>query len=276
MNYPDIDPIAISIGSLSIHWYGISYALGLLFFLWYGRLRVGQPNSILTVDLLSVLNVYAVLGIILGGRIGYMVFYAREQLFADSTSLFYIWNGGMSFHGGFLGVFTAAALFAYRKKLHFMQLTDSIVPLVPVGLGLGRLGNFINTELPGRITDVFWGFNYPCAVVLQLTPNACTDVYGYEGLLRHPSSLYQAFAEGAILFLIIYVFNQKKRPIGFISGVFLLGYGLLRCLTEFFRSPDAGIGFLWNAGITTGQLLSIPMILFGCFFMMRHLLKPSV
>jgi len=267
LNYPSLDPIALELGPLSIHWYGLSYLAAFLFFIWYGGRRTGRPNNILTRDTLSNLVFYGVLGIIIGGRLGYMLFYAHDQLLQDPLSLFQVWKGGMSFHGGLVGVLLAITWFARRHRINFILLADSIVPLVPVGLGFGRIGNFINTELPGRITEVPWGLHYPCRAVFELDPNDCVNATGYESILRHPSPLYQFLAEGIVLFIILYLATRTARPHGFLSSLFLLSYGLLRCFTEFFRSPDAGIGYLWGTGLTMGQLLSLPMILLGAYML---------
>lgn len=251
--YPDIDPVAISIGPFGIHWYALSYmaGLGLAWWALAGRIKAGT----LTRDKwneaqLSDLLFYSVLGIILGGRLGYVFFYGLEQAMEDPLWVFTIWKGGMSFHGGMLGVFVAMYVYGRFNGRTFFEVTDFIAPSVPLGLGCGRLGNFVNAELPGRITDVPWAVIYP----------------GGE-FPRHPSSLYQFALEGPVLFAILWWFSAKDRPRMAVSGLFLLGYGMFRFLTEFFREPDRHIGFVAFDWLTMGQLLSTPMILFGGAFL---------
>ncbi len=273
MYYPDFDPVAIALGPLQVHWYGVSYLAAFVFVILYGRRRASLPWTPVSRVSISDIVFYAVLGVILGGRIGYMLFYNFPALLADPLSLLRIWQGGMSFHGGFVGVLLACLLFAYKRGIGFIRLMDFIAPLVPMGLGFGRLGNFINTELPGRITEVPWGLYYPCWAVRGL-PNYCPDGAVFEPVLRHPSPLYQALAEGLVLFGLMYLAGRRPRPTGFVSGVFLASYGALRCFTEFFRSPDAGIGFLWGT-VTMGQLLSVPMIACGVLLATYALTVPQ-
>jgi len=189
---------------------------------------------------------YGVLGVILGGRVGYMLFYGQQELIQNPLSIFTVWKGGMSFHGGMLGVFIAAFLFARKQNTTFFHITDFIAPSIPIALGMGRIGNFVNAELPGRLTDVPWAVIYPGDVVA-----------------RHPSSLYQAMLEGPILFLILWLFTRQPRPLVSVSGMFMVGYGCLRFTSEFFREPDLHLGFIAFDWLTTGQLLCMPMVLFG-------------
>ena len=250
-SYPDIDPIAISLGPISIHWYAISYLVGIGIAWRVGLWRVQQDKRFnWNGDQISDLIFYAVLGVIVGGRLGYMLFYNFDVVLASPLTLFKIWQGGMSFHGGMLGVF--AGMYIYSRWHHrtFFSVTDFIAPMVPLALGSGRLGNFANTELPGRVTDVPWAVIFPGELVA-----------------RHPSSLYQFFLEGPVLFAVLWIFSRKKRPEMAVSGLFLIGYGLLRVVSEFFREPDAHINFVAFGWLTMGQILSVPMVVIGVVFM---------
>ncbi len=251
MHYPDIDPIAVSLGPLSIHWYAISYLVGIGAVWWLVTWRARRREDIdWTEEQISDLLFYGVLGVILGGRMGYMLFYNFHVLVDEPLSLFRIWQGGMSFHGGLIGVVLGALIYARRHGRTLFSVVDMIAPAIPVALGCGRLGNFVNAELPGRVTDVPWALIYP------------GDVVG-----RHPSSLYQAFLEGVVLFALMWIFSRRPRPEPSVSGLFLIGYGGLRFVSEFFREPDAHIGFVAFDWLTLGQLLSIPMVLLGLAFM---------
>lgn len=246
--YPQFDPVALRLGPLSIHWYGLMYLCAFMAFLWLGRKRIAtrrypQINAKLLDDLLF----YGVLGVILGGRLGEVMFYNPGYYFSHPFKIFAVWEGGMSFHGGFLGVLTAMIWFAHQHKLHWLKLMDFIAPLVPPGLAFGRFGNFINGELWGRPTDVPWGMIFPRA----------------DSLPRHPSQLYECALEGVVLFALLWWFSQKTRPVGTVSGMFLLGYGSFRFLVEFTRNPDDGIFGLMTLGISMGQWLSLPMIIIG-------------
>ena len=250
LTYPHIDPVAISLGPLKVHWYGIMYlcAFGFAYFL--GTLRTKRMNPVWTAEQLSDLIFYAAMGVILGGRCGYVFFYSFDQFLANPLWLFQVWKGGMSFHGGFLGVLVSMIFFAKRYKLAFWQVVDFVAPLVPTGILFGRLGNFIGGELWGRpVVDP----NYPLAMVFPHVDN----------LPRHPSQLYEAFLEGALLFAILWWFSSKPRPVKAVSGVFALGYGLARFTVEFFREPDADKGFIAFNWLTMGQLLSTPLIMIG-------------
>lgn len=250
--YPEIDPIAISIGPINIAWYGLTYVAGLAFAWWLGRQRSRLPGAVVSEDQLDDLIFYAALGIILGGRIGYIIFYGWSGLMADPLRLFRVWEGGMAFHGGLLGVIAAMLLFCRRHKLSIPGVMDFIAPLAPIGLALGRLGNFINQELWGRATDVPWAMVFPKDPL---------------GLARHPSQLYQFALEGVLLFVVLYWFTKQPRPTWSAAGLFLLGYGLLRSFSEFFREPDAHIGFEAFGWLTRGQLLSLPMLIGGLLLM---------
>ena len=251
--YPEIDPIAVSIGPINIAWYGLTYVAGLAFAWWLGRKRSRSPGAAVAEDQIDDLIFYAALGIILGGRLGYIIFYGWSGLVADPLRLFRVWEGGMAFHGGFIGVVVAMLLFCRRHRLSSPAVMDFIAPLAPIGLALGRLGNFINQELWGRPTDVPWAMVFPKDPL---------------GLARHPSQLYQFALEGVLLFLVVYWFTRQPRPTWSAAGLFLFGYGLLRSFSEFFRQPDAHIGFEAFGWLTRGQLLSIPMLVGGLLLML--------
>ncbi|MEZ5564628.1 MAG: prolipoprotein diacylglyceryl transferase [Gammaproteobacteria bacterium] len=242
--YPHIDPIAVHLGPVAIRWYGITYLIGFVAAWYLGRRRAARSDSPVTAVQVDDLIFYGALGVLLGGRIGYMLFYGFDQLQENPLNLFRIWEGGMSFHGGLLGVLTALALYARRLKTPFFRLTDFVAPLVPIGLGAGRIANFINDELWGAPTTVPWAF-----IV--------------DGVPRHPTQLYEAGLEGLTLFVILWVYSSKPRPTMAVSGLFLLGYGLFRCAVEFLRLPDAQIGYLAFGWVTMGQVLTVPMIIGG-------------
>ncbi|MCG5511617.1 prolipoprotein diacylglyceryl transferase [Ectothiorhodospira shaposhnikovii] len=245
--HPFIDPVALSLGPLQIHWYGLMYLLGFAAFWALGWLRAGQPWSPLNREQVSDLLFYGVIGVIVGGRLGYVLFYNLDALAGDPLMLIRLWEGGMSFHGGLIGVLVTCWLYARKLGCRFLQLTDFVAPLIPIGLGAGRIGNWINGELWGKPTDLPWGMIFPAADLLP----------------RHPTQLYQAALEGLALFLILWFFSRRWRPVGAVSGLFLAGYGVFRFLVEFWRLPDAHIGYLAFGWLTLGQLLTLPMILAG-------------
>jgi phosphatidylglycerol:prolipoprotein diacylglycerol transferase len=253
LTFHTIDPVAIAIGPLKIHWYGLMYAVAFASAWLLASWRARQPNSGWTSEQVSDVVFVSAIGVILGGRIGYILFYNFSALLENPLVLFRIWEGGMSFHGGLLGVLLA--LFFYARKTHrtFFQVGDFIAPLVPLGIAAGRIGNFINGELLGRVTDVPWGMVYPRG----------------GDLPRHPSELYEFLLEGIILFIIVWFYSAKPKPRMAVSGLFLLGYGILRSIAEFFREPDAHLGFLAFDWLTMGQLLSLPMIIIGAFLLWR-------
>jgi phosphatidylglycerol:prolipoprotein diacylglycerol transferase len=261
LTYPDIDPIALYLGPLKIHWYGIMYLLGFGAFWILGRYRAARPSSGWTGQMVDDVLFYGVIGVIVGGRFGYMLFYGYDQILANPFSLLKVWEGGMSFHGGLVGVLLAMALYARRHRLRFFQVTDFIAPMIPIGLLTGRIGNFINGELWGHATDVPWGMRLPCTRF----PEYCTgQAAGAEwSASLHPSQLYEAALEGVVLFLIVWIFSARPRPTMATSGLFLLGYGGFRFAVEFVRRPDAHIGYLAFDWLTMGQLLSLPMLLAG-------------
>lgn len=249
--YPNIDPVIFSVGMFKVHWYAMMYLLGFLFAWLLARYRTKRYHLNWTDEQISDLIFYASVGVILGGRIGYMLFYDMPGWLGHLLDVFKVWQGGMSFHGGFLGVFCALWFFGRKYKKPFWEITDFMAPLVPIGLAFGRVGNFINGELWGRPTDIpDWGMIFP---YVDMQP-------------RHPSQLYECFFEGIVLFIIMWLFTAKPRPVRATSGVFLVGYGCFRFILEFFREPDVGLGFIWHDWLTMGQLLSIPMVLAGIFF----------
>lgn len=250
--YPNINPIAFSLGPLSVHWYGITYLFGFIGCFWLSVMR-GRTRDWTSQQLTDVLF-YVATGIIFGGRIGYILFYYPAEIINQPLTLFAFWEPGRSFHGGMLGVFIALLFYVKFNFKKFIELTDFIAPAVPIGLGFGRLGNFINGELYGRITTMPWGMVFPH---VGLQP-------------RHPSQLYELFLEGIVLCILLVWYARKPRPLGAISGMFLLGYGVIRCMVELVRAPDAGHGFVAFNWLTMGQLLSIPMIILGLYFVLKN------
>ncbi|ENO3978860.1 prolipoprotein diacylglyceryl transferase [Aeromonas sp. s8] len=257
--FSQIDPVAFSLGPLSVRWYGLMYLFGFAFAMWLAGRRADAPNSGWTRNEVSDLLFYGFLGVILGGRVGYVLFYNFDLFLADPTYLFKIWTGGMSFHGGLIGVITAMIWFAHKTKRHFFTVADFVAPLIPFGLGVGRIGNFLNGELWGRVTDVPWAIIFPEA--------------GPEP--RHPSQLYQFALEGVVLFIILNLFWRKNPPRGAISGMFLLFYGLFRFLVEFVRQPDSQLG-LYFQEISMGQILSTPMIVVGTLMIWVAYKRPQL
>ena len=273
----DIDPIAFSLGPVQVHWYGIMYLLGFLaaWLLGRARIRAGRLPGV-DANGFSDLLFYAMLGVVLGGRIGYMLFYAFGALVQNPLVLFKVWEGGMSFHGGLLGVVAAVGLWARRHRLHIFDVIDFIAPLVPLGLGFGRLGNFIGGELWGKFTQAGWGVIFPHAPLsdipagqpsMQELMSAVQIQQQYAaGLLdryaRHPSQLYEAALEGVVMFTVIWMFSMKPRARYAVSGLFALLYGVFRFAIEFVRMPDNGlyVAFGW---LTRGQILSLPLIAIG-------------
>lgn len=269
MIYPNFDPVAVHLGPLAIRWYALSYIVGFALFIWLGRRRIKQGNTLFTNELLDDLLTWGVVGVILGGRIGYVLFYKFAEYAANPLSAFKIWEGGMSFHGGFLGAVLAAFLFSKKHRLGFVKTLDFIAPLVATGLASGRIGNFINGELWGRITDPshFWAMGFPQAshadqYLVQINPQYAQWFTQYGMLPRHPSQLYQFALEGLCLFAIVWIFSKKPRPTGQVASLFLAGYGLFRFVAEFARQPDEHLGLL-TLGMSMGQWLSLPMLVLG-------------
>lgn len=264
MVFPDFDPILLQLGPVAVRWYGLMYVLGFALAWWLGRRRASRPGAVISPQQMDDLLFYGALGVILGGRLGYSLFYGFDGWLADPLRLLRIWEGGMSFHGGLIGVLLAMWLYGRRLGQPFLRLTDFIAPLVPLGLMAGRLGNFINGELWGAPGSVAWAMQVSCAQHRAL----CWDKLGLEpGVLLspplHPTQLYQAALEGLLLFLLLWWFSAKPRPMGAVSGLFLIGYGVFRSAVEFLRMPDAHLGYLAFGWVTMGQLLSLPMILIG-------------
>jgi phosphatidylglycerol:prolipoprotein diacylglycerol transferase len=249
LKYPNIDPIAIKLGPLKVHWYGLMYLLGFAAAWFLGKSRAKKEwTPVNTDEQVSDLIFYCALGVILGGRVGYVLFYNFDKFLENPLWLFKVWDGGMSFHGGLIGVILAMLYFSKKIGCTFFQLADFVAPLVPIGLGAGRIGNFINGELWGKVTNVPWAMVFPGSG---------------DGLPRHPSQLYQFALEGVALFCILWWFSSKPRPRMAVSALFLLCYGCFRFFVEFFRQPDVQLGYLDWGWLTMGQLLSAPMILIG-------------
>ncbi|MFK8076099.1 MAG: prolipoprotein diacylglyceryl transferase [Granulosicoccus sp.] len=251
LQYPNINPVALELGPLVIHWYGVTYMFAFMAGWWLAKYRASKPGAGWTAEEIGDAVFYIVLGVIVGGKVGSLLFYQTDILFSEPLQALnpfsqYGWRG-MSFHGGFIGVVVAFWLYARITHRSFFQVADFFAPMFPIGLGAGRIGNFINGELYGRVTDVPWGMVFPHA--------------GPEP--RHPNQIYQFIGEGIILFLIVWVFSSRRRPRMAVSGVFVLSYGIYRFLIEFVRQPDADLGFIAFNWLTMGQLLSFPMIVGG-------------
>ena len=246
--YPQIDPVALALGPLKIHWYGLMYLVGIGGAWWLASRRVNAFEPSWNKEKLSDLVFWVAMGVILGGRLGYVLFYDLAAYIAEPLKMLRIWEGGMSFHGGLIGVMLATWWFGLRNNKSFFQLMDFIAPLVPIGLGAGRIGNFINAELWGKATDLPWAMVFP------------TDP---EQLARHPSQLYQFALEGVALFTILWFYSRKPRPTMAVSGMFAACYGVFRFIVEFVRVPDAQLGYLAGGWLTMGQVLCVPMVLGG-------------
>jgi phosphatidylglycerol:prolipoprotein diacylglycerol transferase len=245
--HPQFDPVVVHLGPLAVRWYGLMYLLAFVLVLVLGRYRIRTQSWLgLTVRDLDDMLFLGVIGVVLGGRLGYILFYKLADYLQEPLHILYVWEGGMSFHGGFLGVIIAMLWFAHSRGKSWMAVTDFIAPLVPLGLGAGRIGNFINAELWGRPTDVPWAMIFP----------------NIDNLPRHPSQLYEFALEGIVLFSLLWWFSSKPRPTAAVSGLFLLGYGILRFVVEFTREPDGFLGLL-ALGFSMGQWLSLPMALSG-------------
>lgn len=251
LTYPQIDPVAFHLGFIPVHWYGLMYLVGFLGGWAVLALRIRMAPRALTQEELSDLLFYLAVGTIIGGRLGYMVFYDWQNMLIEPWRIFQIWKGGMSFHGGCIGVAIAGWIFSRQHQKSFGDMMDFIVPAVPIGLGAGRIGNFINGELWGRTTTTSWGMIFPSA----------------GDLPRHPSQLYEFFLEGVLLFAILWIFSMQPRPRYAVSGLFFLCYGVFRFVVEYFREPDAQIGFVAFDWVTKGQILSVPMIILGAVLM---------
>lgn len=253
--HPNFDPVLVKIGPLSVHWYGVMYLLGFLLAFALGLYRKNRLGW--SKDDLSDLLFYCALGVILGGRLGYVLLYKPLFYLSNPLQIVMVQDGGMSFHGGFIGVALAIWWFARKKQISFWQVTDFVAPLATVGLFFGRIGNFINQELWGKPTDLPWGMLFTNGGPLP----------------RHPSMLYEALLEGLVLFLILWWYSSKPRPLGAVTGLFLIGYGIFRFLVEFVREPDTHIGYVVLNWVTIGQLYSLPMILLGGYLLVKRISK---
>lgn len=257
LTYPEISPIVFFIGPLAIRWYSMAYLIGIVSAWILVKRQVQIYNIPLTKENLDDLVFDVTLGIILGGRLGYVLFYGGNVFWENPLQIFAIWNGGMSFHGGIVGVIIAIFYFSYKVKLPFLRVTDLVVLYVPIGIFLGRLANFVNDELWGRVTDVAWAVRFPNG--------------GY--LPRHPSQLYEALAEGVLMFIVLNIlwrFKWVRERVGFVSGMFAVFYAVMRISMEQFREPDAQLGFFFNT-ITMGQMLSVPFLIIGLFVIIRSI-----
>lgn len=256
LTYPVIDPVALQIGPLAARWYGLMYAVGFAAAWWLGRVRAAKPGSGWTAIQVDDLITWLVVGVVLGGRLGYVLFYDPAYYLSNPLESLSIWRGGMSFHGGVAGVVLVCWLYGRSIGKSLLEVGDLIGPLVPPGLLAGRMGNFINGELWGRVTDVPWAMVFPTGGPLP----------------RHPSQLYEAALEGLLLFVILWAYSSKPRQRGAVGGLFLLGYGSFRFFVEFFRQPDAQLGFVALDFFSMGQMLCLPMIVLGLWLMLR---KPT-
>lgn len=253
MQYPAIDPVALSIGPLQIHWYGLMYVFAFSVGWMLGRWRASRPWSGWTAEQVDDYVAWVMFGVILGGRLGYVLFYDLAVYLQEPLEIFRLWNGGMSFHGGLIGVITASWLWGRRRKKTLVDILDFVAPLVPTGLFFGRLGNFINAELWGRVTDCPFGMVFP----------------GAGPLPRHPSQLYEAGLEGVLTFVVLWVYSSRPRPAGRVAGLFAVMYSLSRMFVEFFRMPDPQLGYLLGGWVTMGQLLCLPLLAAGLWLMLR-------
>jgi phosphatidylglycerol:prolipoprotein diacylglycerol transferase len=276
-----IDPIALSLGPLKLHWYGLMYLLGFLAAWWLGRRRIAA-GRLPGVDAngFSDLLFYSMLGVVLGGRLGYILFYGFEGFLAHPLSIFKVWEGGMSFHGGLIGVMLAALWWTRKQRMHYFDTMDFVAPLVPLGLGFGRLGNFIGAELWGKYTRADWGVIFPTDPALKQYSAEQLQALHASGALnafaRHPSQLYQAFLEGLVMFVALWLFSRKPRPRYAVSGLFALLYGVFRFLVEFVRVPDEQLQYLAFGWLTMGQLLSVPLILLGVYLLWLSRRSPTL
>lgn len=275
-----IDPVAIALGPVNIHWYGVMYLVAMGLAWWLGRLRLRAGRLPVSDKAFGDLLFYGMLGVILGGRLGYILFYNFNEWLADPAMIVRVWEGGMSFHGGLLGVLVAAWLWTRHHRLHFFDTMDFVAPLVPTGLMAGRIGNYIGGELWGRTTDSAWGVIFahapgvPAVPVAELKALAASGAL--DGLARHPSQLYQAALEGLAMFLVLWWFSSRPRPRYAVSGLFALLYGVFRFTVEFVREPDAHLGFIAGGWLTMGMLLSLPLIAVGLWLLWLSRTAPTL
>lgn len=259
LRYPNIDRIALQIGPIKIYWYGITYLLGFALAWVLARFRAKKLKLNWNSNVISDFIFYCAIGGVLGGRLGYVLFYESSYFLYHPLSIFEIWHGGMSFHGGIIGLIIGLFFFARKVKLSFLTMLDFAAPLAPLGIAFGRIGNFINSELWGRITTVPWGVIFPNGGPLP----------------RHPSQLYEALVEGVFLFIVVWLYSAKPRPRGTVSALFLLVYGIARFGCEFFRDPDQHLGFIAFNWLTMGQLLSLPVIIIGIVMLILFRKNPT-
>ncbi len=276
-----IDPIALSLGPLKVHWYGLMYLLGFVAAWWLGKRRVEQGRLPgVDANAFSDLLFYAMLGVVLGGRIGYILFYDLQTYLDHPLQVFKVWQGGMSFHGGLLGVLVAGWWWSRRHHMHFFDTVDFVAPLVPAGLGFGRIGNYINGELWGKYTQADWGVVFPSDPRFAGWSSAQLQEQFASGALnafaRHPSQLYQALLEGLVMFVALWWFSRKPRPRYAVSGLFALLYGVFRFIVEFVRVPDEQLQYLAFGWLTMGQLLSLPLVLLGLFLLWKSHRSPTL
>lgn len=275
-----IDPIAINLGPVAIHWYGVMYLLAFGLAWWLGRSRIRAGRLPVSEKAFGDLMFYGMLGVVLGGRIGYILFYNFGEWLSDPLMLLRVWEGGMSFHGGLLGVLVAGWWWTRRQGLHFFDTVDFVAPLVPQGLFFGRLGNYIGGELWGRSTDGPWGVVFPYAPGVPAVPveelQRLAASGALDGLARHPSQLYQAALEGLLMFAVLWWFSARPRPRYAVSGLFAILYGVFRITVEFVREPDAHIGYLAGGWLTMGMLLSLPMIAIGLWLLWLSRRAPTL
>jgi phosphatidylglycerol:prolipoprotein diacylglycerol transferase len=257
IDFPEISPVIFSIGNLSLRWYALAYLIGIISVWLLTKRNIAKYNISISTEQLDDIVFYSTLGVILGGRIGYILFYGKDYFFNNPLEIFAIWHGGMSFHGGIIGVIIGLLYFCNKYKINFLKITDLVALYVPIGIFLGRIANFINDELWGRVSTVPWAVKFPSG--------------GY--LPRHPSQLYEAITEGLLMFIILNLLWKKefvRTHYGIISSIFLIIYGISRICMEFFREPDAQIGFIVN-NITMGQLLSLPFLILGLYILNKSI-----
>ena len=253
MQYPSIDPVALSVGPLQLHWYGLMYVFAFLAGWLLGRFRASRPWSKWTAAMVDDFVTWAMLGVILGARLGYVIFYDLSAYLADPLEIFRVWNGGMSFHGGLVGVVTACWLWGRKNGVSLLDMLDFVAPLVPTGLFFGRMGNFINAELWGKVTECSFGMIFP----------------GAGPLPRHPSQLYEAGLEGLLTFIVLWIYSSRPRPRGAVAGLFGVLYAVSRIFVEVFCVPDAQLGYLFAGWVTMGQILCLPLLAAGLWLMIR-------
>lgn len=251
LRYPEFNPVALQIGPLAVHWYGLMYIVGFALAWTLGNYRAKRSHGTWTQSQVEDIILYSAFGVICGGRLGYMLFYDLPNFITNPLLIFKVWQGGMSFHGGLLGVILCLWFYCRKNQKTLFQVTDFIAPLVPIGLASGRIGNFINGELWGRVTDVPWAMIFPNG----------------GDVPRHPSQLYEFFAEGVLLFIVLWFFSAKKPPYKAVSGLFLVGYAIARFICELFRQPDIQLGFIAFDWLTMGQILCIPMFIIGLWIL---------